>query len=179
MAQTKTVLKLDIACQKCKTKVLKAVTAIEGIFFFFFFSDIKLVGIRFHILIELQALFLILFWICKLILVLGVDKVETDEVKGTLAVTGTADPFDIVKRTRKAIACAGKVVDVVTIGPPPKPEEKKPDDKKPDNKKPDDKKPDDKKPDPPPVCPCPPYPPYYGSSYIVVPRETYPSCTIL
>lgn len=91
-------------------------------------------------------------------MVLGVDKVETDEVKGTLAVTGTADPFDIVKRTRKAIACAGKVVDVVTIGPPPKPEEKKPDDKKPDNKKPDDKKPDDKKPDPPPVCPCPPYP---------------------
>ncbi|CAK9320689.1 unnamed protein product [Citrullus colocynthis] len=132
MAQTKTVLKLDIACQKCKTKVLKAVTAIEG-----------------------------------------VDKVETDEVKGTLAVTGTADPFDIVKRTRKAIACAGKVVDVVTIGPPPKPEEKKPDVKKPDNKKP-----DDKKPDPPPVCPCPPYP-YYGSSYIVVPRETYPSCSIL
>uniref|UniRef100_A0A9I9CSY0 HMA domain-containing protein n=1 Tax=Cucumis melo TaxID=3656 RepID=A0A9I9CSY0_CUCME len=89
MAQTKTVLKLDIACQKCKTKVLKAVTAIEG-----------------------------------------VDKVETDEAKGTLAVTGTADPFEIVKRTRKAIACAGKIADVVSIGPPPKPGEKKPDEKK-------------------------------------------------
>ncbi|XP_038877711.1 heavy metal-associated isoprenylated plant protein 43-like [Benincasa hispida] len=128
MAQTKTVLKLDIACQKCKTKVLKAVTSIEG-----------------------------------------VDKVETDEAKGTLSVTGTADPVDIVKRTRKAISCAGKIVDVVSIGPPPKPEEKKPDDKKPD----------DKKPAPPPCpCPCPPYPPYSGS-YVVVPCETNPSCSIL
>ncbi|KGN48859.1 hypothetical protein Csa_003365 [Cucumis sativus] len=134
MAVTKTVMKLDIACQKCKTKVLKAVTAIEG-----------------------------------------VDKVETDEAKGTLAVIGTADPFEIVKRTRKAIACAGKVADVVSIGPPPKPDEKKPEEKKQEEKKPVDKKPD------PPPCPCPPYPcpPYYGSSYVIVPHETYPSCSIL
>ncbi|KAA0043116.1 heavy metal-associated isoprenylated plant protein 3-like [Cucumis melo var. makuwa] len=106
----------------------------------------------------------------------SVDKVETDEAKGTLAVTGTADPFEIVKRTRKAIACAGKIADVVSIGPPPKPGEKKPDEKKEGDKKPA----DPKKPEPPP-CPCPPYhcPPYYGSSYVIVPRETYPPCSIL
>ncbi|XP_023003318.1 heavy metal-associated isoprenylated plant protein 43-like [Cucurbita maxima] len=123
MALIKTVLKLDISCQKCKTKVLKAVTSLED-----------------------------------------VDKVETDEAKGTIGVIGKADPYKIVKITRKAVSSAGKVVEVVSIGPPPKPDEKKP---------------EDKKPDPVPcICTCPPYPPY-GSSYIVVPYETQPSCSIL
>ncbi|KAG7026779.1 hypothetical protein SDJN02_10786, partial [Cucurbita argyrosperma subsp. argyrosperma] len=128
MALIKTVLKLDISCQKCKTKVLKAVTSLED-----------------------------------------VDKVETDEAKGTIGVIGKADPYKIVKITRKAVSSAGKVVEVVSIGPPPKPDEKKPEEKKPDGKKP----------DPVPcICACPPYPPY-GSSYIVVPHETQPSCSIL
>lgn len=110
----------------------------------------------------------------------GVDKIETDEAKGTVAVTGTADPYDIIVRARKAISCAGKYAEVVSIGPPPKPDDKE---KKPDNK---DKKPaDDKDKKPPPPCPCPcpyPCPPNYCPSYgyaVVVPRETYPPCSIL
>ncbi|KAG6603950.1 heavy metal-associated isoprenylated plant protein 43-like [Cucurbita moschata] len=129
MAMTKTILKLDITCHKCKTKVLKAVTALEG-----------------------------------------VDKIEMDEAKGTLAVTGTADPYDIVTRTRKAISCAGKIADIDTIGPPPKPNPPPKPTPQPSCSCP---------PFPPPYCPCPSYPPYYGSSYVVVPHETYPSCSIL
>ncbi|KAJ4822961.1 hypothetical protein Tsubulata_000321 [Turnera subulata] len=100
----RTVLKVDISCQKCKQKLLKAVSTLHGI-----------------------------------------DKIETDEAKGTLTVTGNADPYEIVLRTRKA---TGKCAEVVTIGPPPappkqdgqkKPEEKKPEAKKQDNK--DEKKP--------------------------------------
>ncbi|KAF7828893.1 heavy metal-associated isoprenylated plant protein 43-like [Senna tora] len=74
----------------------------------------------------------------------GVDKIEVDEGKGTLTVTGDADPYDIIVRTRKA----GKFAQVLTIGPPPPPPkqdpQKKPDDKKPDQKK----KPEDKKSNP-------------------------------
>ncbi|XP_041017433.1 heavy metal-associated isoprenylated plant protein 43-like [Juglans microcarpa x Juglans regia] len=76
----------------------------------------------------------------------GVDKVEVDEANGTLTVTGDADPYEIILRTKKT----GKYVDVVSIGPPPAPpkqdkDQKKPDDK--DQKKPaDPKKPDDQKP---------------------------------
>ncbi|KAG2696197.1 hypothetical protein I3760_07G047400 [Carya illinoinensis] len=47
----------------------------------------------------------------------GVDKVEVDEVKGTLTVTGDADPYDIIVRTRKTV----KFAEVVSIGPPPAP----------------------------------------------------------
>lgn len=61
----------------------------------------------------------------------GVDKIETDAGKGTLTVTGNADPYEIIVRTRKA----GKFAEVVSVGPPPAPPKqggpKKPDDKKP------------------------------------------------
>ncbi|KAF3441004.1 hypothetical protein FNV43_RR19290 [Rhamnella rubrinervis] len=101
----RTVLKVDIECQKCKKKVLKAVSGLEG-----------------------------------------VDKIETDAGKGTLTVTGNADPYEIIVRTRKA----GKFAEVVSVGPPPAPPKqdgpKKPDDKKPSQKKPDDKKSDPKAP---------------------------------
>ncbi|CAL5324360.1 unnamed protein product [Camellia sinensis] len=93
----RTVLKVDISCQKCKKKLLRAVS-----------------GLR------------------------GVDKIEADEAKGTLTVTGDADPYEIILRTRKT----GKFSEVVTIGPPPPPPKdgpKKPDDKKPTEKKPDQK----------------------------------------
>lgn len=57
-----------------------------------------------------------------------------------MTITGDADPYEIIVRTRKT----GKFVEVVTIGPPPappkKPEEKKTDEKKTDGKKPDEKK---------------------------------------
>lgn len=77
----------------------------------------------------------------------GVDKIEVDGDKGMLTVTGDADPYEIISRTKKA----GKLVEVVTIGPPPappkKPEEKKPEEKKPPEKKPEEKKPQEKKPE--------------------------------
>ncbi|KDP44572.1 hypothetical protein JCGZ_22154 [Jatropha curcas] len=86
----RTVLKVDVSCQKCKKKILKAVSSLQG-----------------------------------------VDKIEVDEAKGTLTVTGTADPYDIIVRVRKA----GKHAEVVSIGPPPPPP--KQDAKKPEQKKPD------------------------------------------
>ncbi|KAG8383361.1 hypothetical protein BUALT_Bualt04G0004500 [Buddleja alternifolia] len=89
----KTVLKVDISCHKCKKKLLKAVSGLQG-----------------------------------------VDKVEVDGAKGTLTVTGNADPYDIIMKTRKD----GKFAEVVSIGPPPPPPkqeaQKKPDEKKPDEK---------------------------------------------
>ncbi|KAL6222374.1 hypothetical protein ACLB2K_005766 [Fragaria x ananassa] len=84
MAQ-RTVLKVDITCLKCKKKLLKAVTGLEG-----------------------------------------VDKIEVDAAKGTLTVTGNADPYDIIVRCRKA----GKFAEVVTVGPPPAPTKPKEDEKK-------------------------------------------------
>ncbi|CAL1391280.1 unnamed protein product [Linum trigynum] len=93
----RTVLKVDIACVKCKKKLLKAVSAVQG-----------------------------------------VDRVEIDETKGTLTVTGSGDPYEVIVRARKT----GKHVEVVSIGPPPPPpkpqaeggqqqqQPKKPDDKK-------------------------------------------------
>ncbi|KAH6754875.1 hypothetical protein C2S52_021309 [Perilla frutescens var. hirtella] len=89
----KTVLKVHISCEKCKTKLLKAVSGLQG-----------------------------------------VDKVEVDGAKGTLSVTGDADPYEIIVKTRKA----GKFAEVVSIGPPPKPQDDK---KKPEPKKPEEKKP--------------------------------------
>ncbi|KAJ6420134.1 hypothetical protein OIU84_030113 [Salix udensis] len=77
----------------------------------------------------------------------GVDTIEVDQGKGTLTVTGDADPYDIILRSRKT----GKHVEVVSIGPPPAPpkdggkkkpeEEKKPEEKKPAEKKPEEKPP--------------------------------------
>ncbi|XP_011025844.1 PREDICTED: uncharacterized protein LOC105126622 [Populus euphratica] len=96
----RTVLKVDISCQKCKTKVLKAVSTLEG-----------------------------------------VDTIDADQGKGTLTVTGDADPYDIILRTRKT----GKHAEVVSIGPPPAPPkqggQKKEEEKKP---KPEEKKPEQK-----------------------------------
>ncbi|KAL7089810.1 hypothetical protein ACP275_12G000700 [Erythranthe tilingii] len=90
----KTVLRVnDISCHKCKTKLLKAVSGLQG-----------------------------------------VDKVEVDGAKGTMSVTGDADPYEIIVRTRRK---TGKFAEVVSIGPPPKPD---------DNKKPEEKeKPGDQK----------------------------------
>ncbi|XP_030974686.1 heavy metal-associated isoprenylated plant protein 43-like [Quercus lobata] len=130
----RTVLKVDIACQKCKKKLLKAVSSLQG-----------------------------------------VDKVEVDEGKGTLTVTGSADPYEIIVRARKT----GKFAQVVSIGPPPAPPKK--DEKKPDEKKPDEKKPDEKKPDPQPQvfyvphhCVCE----RVGVVHIDQWQEPNPSCTI-
>ncbi|KAJ0039535.1 hypothetical protein Pint_28341 [Pistacia integerrima] len=61
----------------------------------------------------------------------GVDKIEADAAKGTLTVTGNADPFEIIVRTRKT----GKFVQVVSIGPPPPPP-KQDGQKKPEQKAP-------------------------------------------
>ncbi|PSS36500.1 Heavy metal-associated isoprenylated plant protein [Actinidia chinensis var. chinensis] len=91
----RTVLKVDISCQKCKKKLLKAVSGLQG-----------------------------------------VDKIEIDGSKGTLTVTGDADPYEIIIRTKKV----GKFVEVVSVGPPPPPPkpqqdgQKKPEEKKPDKK---------------------------------------------
>ncbi|KAK9062013.1 hypothetical protein SSX86_019197 [Deinandra increscens subsp. villosa] len=108
----RTVLKVQVSCEKSKKKILRAVSGLHG-----------------------------------------VDQIEIDGAKGTLTVTGDADPYEIISRTKKA----GKFVEVVTVGPPPappkkpeekKPEEKKPPEKKPEEKKPPEKKPEEKKPDP-------------------------------
>ncbi|XWS45460.1 hypothetical protein CRYUN_Cryun15aG0138500 [Craigia yunnanensis] len=89
----KTVLKVDTSCHKCKKKLLKAISGLQG-----------------------------------------VDKIEVDAAKGTISVTGDADPYEIIVCTRKA----GKYVDLVSVGPPPAPpkqeSQKKPEDKKPDPK---------------------------------------------
>ncbi|XP_043708994.1 heavy metal-associated isoprenylated plant protein 2-like [Telopea speciosissima] len=94
----RTVLKVDITCQRCKKKLLKSVSGLEG-----------------------------------------VDKVEADAAKGTLTVTGNADPYEVIVRARKA---AGRCAEVESIGPPPNPTDSKPkDDGKPKPKpkpKPDD-----------------------------------------
>ncbi|GKB59293.1 heavy metal-associated isoprenylated plant protein 43-like protein [Tanacetum coccineum] len=102
----RTVLKVQLSGDKCKKKILRSVSGLQG-----------------------------------------VDKIELDVDKGTLTVTGDADPYEIILRTKKA----GKFVEVVTIGPPPappkKPDEKKPEEKKPPEKKPEAKKPEEKKPE--------------------------------
>lgn len=60
---------------------------------------------------------------------------EVDGGKGILSVTGDADPYEIIVRTRKA----AKFVEVVSVGPPPAPQKqevpKKPDEKKAEVKK--------------------------------------------
>lgn len=68
---------------------------------------------------------------------IGVDKIEVDAAKGTVSVTGNADPYKIIVSARKA---AGKHADVVSVGPPEA--QKKQGDKKAEDQK---KKADDKK----------------------------------
>ncbi|XP_041020480.1 heavy metal-associated isoprenylated plant protein 2-like [Juglans microcarpa x Juglans regia] len=48
----------------------------------------------------------------------GVDKIEVDADKGTLTVTGDADPYEIIVRTKKT----GKFADVVSVGDPAAPQ---------------------------------------------------------
>ncbi|KAL9680617.1 hypothetical protein QQ045_018500 [Rhodiola kirilowii] len=90
MVVQKTVLKVDISCDKCKKKILKAITGLQG-----------------------------------------VDKIEIDAAKGTITVTGNADPYEIIVQERKA----GRFAEVVTIGPPPAPEKDVKKDEKKDDKK--------------------------------------------
>ncbi|TKY70422.1 DEAD-box ATP-dependent RNA helicase 40 [Spatholobus suberectus] len=121
----KTVLKVNINCPKCKRKLLKTVSSIQG-----------------------------------------VDKVEVDGGKGTLTVTGDADPYEIIVRIRKA----GKHAEVVSIGPPPEKEaQKKAEDKK------DQKRPEPYMQMPRYYPPCQPVAVVYTNRW----EEPYPSCTIL
>ncbi|OVA06825.1 Heavy metal-associated domain [Macleaya cordata] len=57
---------------------------------------------------------------------MGVDEISADAEKGTLTVKGNVDPVLVVNRLRKA----GKVVEVMSVGPPkpppPPPEKPKP-----------------------------------------------------
>ncbi|XVE82576.1 hypothetical protein DITRI_Ditri16bG0016800 [Diplodiscus trichospermus] len=46
-----------------------------------------------------------------------VDKIEVDVAKGTISVTGDADPYNIILCARKV----GKFVELVSVGPPPAP----------------------------------------------------------
>ncbi|CAK8539928.1 unnamed protein product [Lathyrus sativus] len=88
-----TVLKVDIDCLKCKKKLIKAVSSLQGI-----------------------------------------DKIEVDEGKGTLTITGNADPYEVIVKIKKI----RKNARVLSIGPPlipPPPKQDSP--KKPkENKKP-------------------------------------------
>ncbi|XP_031486732.1 heavy metal-associated isoprenylated plant protein 2-like [Nymphaea colorata] len=52
---------------------------------------------------------------------MGIDKIEIDAEKSTVTVIGNVDPVAVVTRLKKA----GKMVQIVTVGPPPKVEEKK------------------------------------------------------
>ncbi|KAF3793272.1 hypothetical protein EJ110_NYTH10090 [Nymphaea thermarum] len=45
---------------------------------------------------------------------MGIDKIEIDAEKSTVTVTGEVDPVAVVKQVRKA----GKMVNILTIGPP-------------------------------------------------------------
>ena len=126
--------------------------------------------------------YFILHWIA------GVDKIEADEGKGTLTVTGDADPYEIIVRIRKA----GKHAEVVSIGPPKPDAQKQPEEKKPEEKKKaeEKKKPEEKKPDPVildqiPQVPYMQMPPHYYPHYqpVVVHMSSWdepnPSCSIL
>ncbi|KAL4577653.1 hypothetical protein LXL04_013764 [Taraxacum kok-saghyz] len=83
----RTVLKVQLSCEKCKKKLLKSISGLEG-----------------------------------------VDKIELDSAKGTLTVTGDADPYKVIIRATKAIKC----VEVMTVGPPPPPTKKPVENKSPE-----------------------------------------------
>ncbi|XP_019245156.1 PREDICTED: uncharacterized protein LOC109225019 [Nicotiana attenuata] len=104
---------------------------------------------------------------------------ELNSIEGTLSVTGDADSYEVIVRSRKA----GKFAEVVSIGPPPAPP--KPDGhKKPEEKKPEQKpKPQAQMYDPPP----PIMPPFcavcHGTtpvvSHVMHREEHTPQCSIL
>lgn len=111
----------------------------------------------------------------------GVDKIEVDEAKGTVTVTGNADPYEVIVRTRKA----GKHAEVVSIGPPPPPPkppadaQKKPADDK-DKKKPEQPNPQPQFHD----YPLLPYPQYPQRVVLVLMgydsyNQSNPSCSIM
>ncbi|XP_019182612.1 PREDICTED: heavy metal-associated isoprenylated plant protein 2-like [Ipomoea nil] len=134
----KTVLKVDISCEKCKKKLLKAVSGVEG-----------------------------------------VDKIEIDEAKGSLSVTGSCDPYEIIVKIKKT----GKFMEVVSIGPPPAPPKqdapKKAGEKKPEGKKAEEKKNGDEQ-----IYPgyiyFPPPPLYYPPlEHVTQPQDSTPLCNIL
>lgn len=75
-----------------------------------------------RLVLYLKKLIRIQFKILLFLIFVGVDKMEVDEGKGTLTVTGNADPYEIIVRTRKA----GKYADVVSIGAPPPPPKQEP-----------------------------------------------------
>ncbi|XP_006340656.1 uncharacterized protein [Solanum tuberosum] len=135
----KTVLKVDVSCDKCKKKILKAVSGLPG-----------------------------------------VEKIEIDGAKGTLSVTGNADPYEVIVRSRKA----GKFAEVISIGPPPAPP-------KPDGPKKPEQKGSKPEPDPqtmahmfgpppplmPSVCPCCQRSPHVV--HVTRREEPTPQCSIL
>nr|GMC54431.1 heavy metal-associated isoprenylated plant protein 43-like [Ipomoea batatas]GMC99026.1 heavy metal-associated isoprenylated plant protein 43-like [Ipomoea batatas]GMD06441.1 heavy metal-associated isoprenylated plant protein 43-like [Ipomoea batatas] len=134
----KTVLKVDISCEKCKKKLLKAVSGVEGI-----------------------------------------DKIEIDEAKGSLSVTGSCDPYEMIVKVRKT----GKFKEVVSIGPPPAPPkqeaQKKPEDKKAEGKKAEEKKVEQIHPFPEYIY-FPPPPHYYPPpAHVTPPQDSTPLCNIL
>lgn len=49
-------------------------------------------------------------------MIIGIAKIEINAEKSTVTVTGEVDPVDVVKQIRKA----GKMVEIVTVGPPSK-----------------------------------------------------------
>lgn len=63
-----------------------------------------------------------------------------DSGNSTVAVTGDADPVDVITRARKT----AKWARLVSMGPPPKPEEKKSEEEKPEEKKNEENKPEEK-----------------------------------
>ncbi|XP_031486832.1 heavy metal-associated isoprenylated plant protein 2-like [Nymphaea colorata] len=86
---------------------------------------------------------------------MGIDKIEIDAEKSTVTVTGEVDPVAVVKQVRKI----KKMVEIVTVGPPPKPEPKP------------EPKPDPKPCDLPTCC--------RSCEHISVTVERYGGCTIM
>ncbi|XP_058080076.1 heavy metal-associated isoprenylated plant protein 43-like [Magnolia sinica] len=184
----RTVLKVDISCQKCKKKILRAVSGLQGV------DKIELDAAKGTLTVTgdadpvrvisrarktgksaevisigpppappkqdagggqkkqeekkvddkkpEQKAQVYVPQTCPVCEQMGVDKIELDAAKGTLTVTGDADPVQVISRARKT----GKSAEVISIGPPPAPpkqdagggqkkqEEKKVDDKKPEQK---------------------------------------------
>ncbi|KAF7138482.1 hypothetical protein RHSIM_Rhsim07G0216600 [Rhododendron simsii] len=61
----------------------------------------------------------------------GIDEISVDSEKGIVTVIGDVDPVKVTDQIRKA----GKIVDIISVGPPKKPEPKKEEKKKEEKKK--------------------------------------------
>nr|DAD24929.1 TPA_asm: hypothetical protein HUJ06_026393 [Nelumbo nucifera] len=109
MGVKKSVIKVNINCQICKTEVLKAVTKL-------------MVMLANSLILNEKFDYSFFLWFTD------IDEVSVDSEKQTVSVTGLVDPVDVVKQITKV----GKVAEVISVGPPTKPESpKKPDDQKP------------------------------------------------